>query len=156
MKPDFKICDVIIKLRHNTIYTYGYFFWILSTIKMKFGQILLCCMINISSMFLAECWRLGTSSRFFYDFIKMAIQQDPPIFNGWQIPFLIVFYSPFQKWNTRILIYLVIEYVAQASKLKKTWNLAPVLEIVRKITENYHPCLYLWIDQVWWLRELWF
>ena len=59
---------------------------------MKFGQILVCCMTNISNMFLAECWRLETSSRPF--------QQDLAIFNGWHIPFLIVLYSPFQKNET--------------------------------------------------------
>ena len=32
-------------------YTYAYFFWILSTIKMKFGQILVCCRISISNIF---------------------------------------------------------------------------------------------------------
>ena len=46
---------------------------ILSAIKMKFGKILVCYMTNISNMFLAECWRLETSSRPFYDFIKMTI-----------------------------------------------------------------------------------
>ena len=54
----------------------------LSPIKMKFGQILVCYMTNISNMFLAECWRLETSSRLFYDFIKMTIHQDLAIFNG--------------------------------------------------------------------------
>ena len=81
------------------------FFWTLSPIKIKFGQILVCCMTNISNMFLAECWRLETSSRLFYDFIKMSIQQDLAIFNGWHIPFLIVLYSSFQKmkhWNLGI------------------------------------------------------
>ena len=39
--------------------------------------------------------------------------------------------------------------------MKKTWNLAPVLQIVQKIPENYCPCLYLPIDQVWWLN-MWF
>ena len=87
-------------LLHNGSYTYAYFFWILSVIKMKFGQILVCCMKNISNMFLAECWRLETSSRLFYDFIKMTIQQDLAIFNGWHIPFLIVLYSSFQKNET--------------------------------------------------------
>ena len=67
---------------------------------MKFGQIPVCCMTNISNMFLAECWRLETSSRLFYDFIKMAIQQDLVIFNGRHIPFLIAFYSPFLKNET--------------------------------------------------------
>ena len=85
---------------HNASYTYAYFFWILSPIKMKFGQILVCCMTNISNMFLAECWRLETSSRLFYDFIKMAIQQDLAIFNGWHIPLLIALYSLFQKNET--------------------------------------------------------
>ena len=47
-----------------------------------FGQIVMCCMTNIFNMFLAECWRLETSSRLFYDFIKMTIQQDLAIFNG--------------------------------------------------------------------------
>ena len=52
-------------------YTYAYLFWILSPIKIKFGQILVCCMIKISNMFLDECWRLETSSRLFYDFILL-------------------------------------------------------------------------------------
>ena len=60
----------------------------------------LCCMTNISNMVLAECWRLETSSRLFYDFIKMTIQQDLAIFNGWHLPFLILLYSPFQKNKT--------------------------------------------------------
>ena len=85
---------------HNASYTYAYFFWILRAIKIKLGQILVCCMTNISNMFSAECWRLETSSRLFYDFIKMTILQDLAIFNGWHIPFLIVFYSPFQKNET--------------------------------------------------------
>ena len=97
-------------LLHNASYVYAYFFWILSPIKMKFGQILVCCMTNISNMFLAECWRLETSSRLFYDFIKITIQQDLAIFNGCHISFLIVLYSPLQKkWNTGISAYLVNE-----------------------------------------------
>ena len=95
VKPaDFKLCDVI------TSYTYAYFFWILSSIKMKFGQILVCCMKNLSNMFSTECWRLETSSRLFCDFIRKAIQQDLGIFNGWHIPFSIVLYSLFQKNET--------------------------------------------------------
>ena len=50
--------------------------------KMKFGQILVCCMTNISAMFLAQCWRLETTSRPFYDFIKMTIQRDLTNFNS--------------------------------------------------------------------------
>ena len=48
---------------------------------MKFVQILVSCMTNISNMFLTECWRLKTSSRLFFDFIKMTMQQDLPTFN---------------------------------------------------------------------------
>ena len=67
---------------------------------MKFGQILVFCITNISNMFLAECWGLQTSSRLFFDFIKVTIQQDLAIFNGSHIPFLIVLYSHFQKNKT--------------------------------------------------------
>ena len=87
-------------LLHNASYTHAYFFWILSPIKIKFGQILMCWMANISNMFLVECWRLETSTKLFYDFIKMTIQQDMAIFNGLHIPFLTVLYSPFQKNET--------------------------------------------------------
>ena len=72
----------------------------LTSVKMRFGQILVCCMANISNIYLAECWRLETSSRLFYDFIKVRIKQDLAIFNGWHMPFLIVLYSPFQKNET--------------------------------------------------------
>ena len=67
---------------------------------MKFGPILVCCMTNISNMFLAGCWRLETSPRIFYDFIKMTIWRNLAIFNGCHLPFLIVPYSPFQKNET--------------------------------------------------------
>ena len=41
---------------------------------MEFGKILLvCCMTDISNMFMAQSWRLETSSRPFDDFIKMKI-----------------------------------------------------------------------------------
>ena len=36
------------------------------------------------------------------------------------------------------------------------WNLAPVLQIVKKIPENYSPCLYLLAGQFWWFNKLWF
>ena len=45
-------------LLHNAIYTYAYIFWILSHIKMKFGEILMCYMTKILNMFLAEYWGL--------------------------------------------------------------------------------------------------
>ena len=61
-----------------------------------------------------------------------------------------------KKWNTGILICLVIEKLGQVAKLKRTWNLASVLQIVQKVTVNYSPCLYLSTGWVWWLHELWF
>ena len=38
---------------------------------------------------------------------------------------------------------LVIQELEQVAKLKRTWNLALVLQIVQKIPENYCSCLYL-------------
>ena len=67
---------------------------------MKFSQILVCCMTNIFNMSLAQCWRLKTSPRPFYDFITMTIWQHLAIFNSSRLPFLIVPYSPFQKNET--------------------------------------------------------
>ena len=75
----------------------GYLFWMLCTTRVKFGQILVCCMRNISNLFLAQCWRLETNSRLFYFFIKMTIKQDLTIFNSWHLPFFIVPYLPFQE-----------------------------------------------------------
>ena len=42
----------------------------------------------------------------------------------------------------------------QVAKLKRTWILAPVLQIVQKIPENYWPCLYLFTGQIWWLHDV--
>ena len=60
-------------LLHNGSYNYAYFFWILRTIKMRFSKMLVSCTTNVCNKFLAQCWRLETSFRLFYDFIKMAI-----------------------------------------------------------------------------------
>ena len=84
-------------LLHNESYTFACFFWILSTIKRRFGQILLYLRTNISNMFLAQCWRLETSSRSFYDFNEMTISWDLSIFSSWYVAFLILPFSPFQK-----------------------------------------------------------
>ena len=51
----FEICDVIINILHNGSYTSAYLFWILRPTKMKFGQILVYRMKNISNVFLAQC-----------------------------------------------------------------------------------------------------
>ena len=54
-------------------------------------------MTNISNMFLPQCWILKTTSRTFYNFIKMTIYQDLGIFNSWHLSFLIVLFPPFHK-----------------------------------------------------------
>ena len=50
----------------------------------------------MSNKFWAQCWRMETSSRPIYDFIKTAIYRDLAIFNSGRFRFLIVPYSPFQ------------------------------------------------------------
>ena len=96
---------------------------------MKFGQILVSCMTNISNMFMAQCMRQKTKFKAFYGFIKMAIKQDLAIFNTSHLPFLIIPCLRFQTYDL--------------AKLKRTWNLVLVLQTVQKIPENYGPCLYL-------------
>ena len=67
---------------------------------MKFGQILMHLITNISNMFLAQCWRLETSSTPSYDLNEMEIYRDLLIFSSWSSPFLILSCSPFQKNET--------------------------------------------------------
>ena len=131
---------------HNASYTYAYFFWILSPIKTKFGQVLVCCMTNISNMFLAECWRLETSSRFFYDFIKMTIQQDLAIFNDWHIPFLIVLYSPFQKNETLESWHIWLLSNWDRLLIEKDLESSPSLP---NCSKDYWKLLYLLISINW-------
>ena len=49
-----------------------------------------------------------------------------------------------------------MEQLEQVAKLERTWNLALVLQIVPMISEKYSPCLYLSINDVWRVNELWF
>ena len=113
-------------------------------------------MMNISNMFLVECWRPETSSRLFYDFIKMATQQDLAIFNGWHTPFLIVLRLPFFKkmkhWNLGIFGYWVI---GAGCQIKKDLESSPSLPNYLK---GYWKLLYLLISINWpvlWLHHLW-
>ena len=123
---DFKICDV---------------FWIVSTIKMKFGQILVCCMTNISNMFLTPCWRLETSCRPFYGFIKTTNSEIWPfsiveIYHFWL--FLIQIFKKMEHWNLNIIGYWVIgagcwiekdlELIPSLPNCSKdSWKLLPLL-----------------------------
>ena len=70
---DFKICDVIIGISTYWMPCLCLFLLKHKYHQIKLGQMLVCCMANISNMFLAQCWRLETSSRLFHDFIKMTI-----------------------------------------------------------------------------------
>ena len=47
----------------------------------------------------------------------------------------------------------VYRVIAAVTKLERAWNLALVLQIVQKNSQKYFPCLYLSIDQVWWVNE---
>ena len=49
----------------------------------------------------------------------------------------------------------VYRVIAAVTKLERAWNLALVLQIVQKNSQKYFPCLYLSIDQVWWVNESW-
>ena len=42
----------------------------------EFGQMLVYLTTNISNRYLAQCWRLETSSTPFYDFNEMTMQRD--------------------------------------------------------------------------------
>ena len=93
----------------NGSYIFAYFLWILSIIKMKFGEILVYLKTNMSKMFLAQCWRLGTSSRSCYNFNEITIWWSLSIFSSWHYPFLIIRFVNFQKietletWNNWLL-----------------------------------------------------
>ena len=114
---------------HYGSYSYAYFFWILSPIKMKFGQILVCCMKNISNMFLAECWRLESSPSLFYDFIKITIQKDLAIFNGWHI---------WVSWE-RNIIFLQNKKILN---LCFRWDILRSYRFVAEVNFNYEPINY--------------
>ena len=135
VKPnDIKICDVIIGMLHNGSYTLAYFFWILSTIKMKLGQIKVCRMKNFSNMFLAQCWRLNTSCRLFYNFIKMILYYS----DIW--PFLIVDIHHFQMSLIHLFKIMKTEKDMVLSPsprncLNNSWKLLPLF------TSISWPCL---------------
>ena len=124
-----------------------YFFWILSAIKMKFGQILVCWMTNISNLFLAQCWRMETRCRPFYDIISMAVWQDLAIFNNWHLPFLIVPCSPLQKnealksWHNWSPIEKDLELsLSPPSCSKDSWKLLSL-----HISTNWPSLVTLWV-----------
>ena len=98
---------------------------------MKFGQALV---INISSMFLAQFWSLETISRLLYDFIKMTSKTQPfLIIDIYHFCLsLIHIFIKIKHWNLDIISYWVI-----GAGCWRVWNLAPVLQVVQKIPQNY-------------------
>ena len=64
-------------LLYSGSYIYGYFFWILSTIKMKFGQILVCCMANISNNVFGSML-----DNFFHIFCRLTFRISQLLFNN--------------------------------------------------------------------------
>ena len=102
----FKICDVIIGIMEVTLMLIS-FSILLSTIKIKFDQILVCCITNIYNTFLrlkinAGDWKLVPGP--LMTLLKWQYSKIWQFFNRWHLPFLKVLYLPFQKkWNTGIL-----------------------------------------------------
>ena len=89
----------------------AYFLWILSTIKMKLGQILLCCMRNISNMFLAQCWRPETSFRPCIMLLKWQCREIWSFLIVYIYHFkcpLFTFSKKMKRWNLNLIIYWVI------------------------------------------------
>ena len=58
---NFKISDVTIGIFANRSYTFDWFFRILGSIKIKFGQIIVQLMANISNLLHYEDWKLVPS-----------------------------------------------------------------------------------------------
>ena len=141
---------------HNGSYSFAYFFWILNTIKMKFGQIL----VHLLTKFLTCFWLNAGNWK--------LVPGPFMILMKWQYnkicQFLVVdvyhfqfsLIHPFKKmkhWNLDITGYWVIGAVCYNEKGLELSTSPPIFQ---KISEKYCPCLYLSIDQVWWVTELWF
>ena len=74
------------------------------------------------------------------------------------------------QWNLHLWIFLLnpikmkfgqiqvcsMTTISNMILTEKDLELTPVLQVVQKIPENYFPCLFLSIGQVWWLKDLWF
>ena len=104
---DFKICYVIISIA--TSWKLHLYLFLLNpkSYQMKLDQILVCSMAHISNMFLAQCWRLETSFRLSYDFIKMAIERNLAFFNSWHFfncpLFTLKKNETLESWNSWLL-----------------------------------------------------
>ena len=88
-------------LLHNGSYTFVYFFGILSTIKTKFGQILVYLIKNISNLFLAQSWDWKLVSGYFIILMKWWYNEICQflVVDIYHFQFSLM-YSPFQKNET--------------------------------------------------------
>ena len=84
----------------------------------------LCCMTNISNMFLTQCWKLETRSRTFY-FIKMAILWDLVIFNSWHVPFSNLPHSSLQKMRRCNLDIIGYWLIGAGCSIEENLELSP-------------------------------
>ena len=100
---------------------------------MKFCQMLVCCMTNISNMSLTQCWILETRSRPFYDFIKMIIQQDLDIF-------LIIVFISFLKEHKNTKYIYKYKITQKLVKLKEEKNCEISEFLNRKQSHLQDPC----------------
>ena len=101
-------------LLHNGTYIFSNFFGILRSIKMKFlYQIIVYLTASISNMFLVQFWGMKTSSRLI---------------------------DPFKKNETLETWYnlLLSNWSRLLNKLKRAWDLAPLLQIIQKISKKYY------------------
>ena len=119
-------------LLHNASYTYAYFFWILSPIKMKFGQILVCCMANISNMFWLNAgdWKLVPGS--FMILLKWQYSKIWP-FLMVELSFIHLF-KKIKHWNLAIFGYWVI---GAGCYIKKDLESSPLKISVLAISINW-------------------
>ena len=125
--------------------------------KWKFGQILAFCLTDIPNMFLNQCWRLETSSGPFIVLFKWQYSEIWQFLMRWNLPFLIVPCSLFQKtkhWNLEIIGYWIIGAVFYIEKdlepipsppncSKTSWKLLPLYHgsiIQTVITCKKIPC----------------
>ena len=115
---------------------------------MKFIQILACCMATFVTCFWPNAgdWKLVPSP--FMILLKWQYSEIRPFLIVDIYHFLIILSSPFQKneisesWHDFVMTWHDIEYLEQVTKLKRTWNLALVLQIVQKLPENYFTYIY--------------
>ena len=106
---------------------------------MKLGHILVYLTANISSMFLVHWWRLETSSRPFYVFNEMTINEI--------CQFLVVDIYHFQFsliHSFKVMKYWKLDIngcwiIGAGCLIERASDLALLLQILQKISENYCP-----------------